>query len=494
MPNFNETISNVKGKWKETMIRFTENKKTKYNNKKNKAIIIGAMAGVLITGLSSLYYYEANAVTLYHVYVDGKEIGIVDNTKIVDDWKNEQLTKAQSEYGLDKLDINNQITFTEEKKFKGKFNNEQAISSLQDVFNIKATGVALVVNGKEVGFVKDQATADSILKKIKEAYAPNQGKAGVMASSTEQKPTNTGTKLETVNIKEEVSFKNVDINPSNIISEADMLNLLKKGSLEEKVYTVQEGDTISEIAYMHNLSTDQLYQLNPELKGEYINIGDELNVTTLTPLVTVETIETVIDTETIDYQIEKQKDSSMFVNESKVIQEGKEGEKEVTYKVKKENGIVVSKEILTEKVTKEPVTKIVKRGTKVAPSRGTGSYLWPTVGGIITSNYGARWGTTHQGIDISGVSDRTIKAADSGTVIQAGWNGGYGKSVIISHGNGVQTLYGHLSTISVSVGDKVGKGQKIGVMGSTGNSTGVHLHFEVLVNGSSRNPLNYVGR
>jgi murein DD-endopeptidase MepM/ murein hydrolase activator NlpD len=98
----------------------------------------------------------------------------------------------------------------------------------------------------------------------------------------------------------------------------------------------------------------------------------------------------------------------------------------------------------------------------------------------------------HRGVDFSAPYGVAIYAANAGTVVYSGWEQGYGKLVIIDHGNGVRTKYAHCSKLNVSVGDWIEKGERIARVGSTGHSTGPHLHFEVVVNGQTRNPLNYL--
>jgi murein DD-endopeptidase MepM/ murein hydrolase activator NlpD len=116
--------------------------------------------------------------------------------------------------------------------------------------------------------------------------------------------------------------------------------------------------------------------------------------------------------------------------------------------------------------------------------------IWP-VNGPITSGFGWRWGRMHEGIDIGAPCGTPIHAAASGTVIYSGWMDGYGNFVVIDHGNGLATAYGHQTTIYVS-GGSVSQGETIGTVGSTGHSTGCHLHFEVRVNGNPVDPLGYL--
>jgi len=126
------------------------------------------------------------------------------------------------------------------------------------------------------------------------------------------------------------------------------------------------------------------------------------------------------------------------------------------------------------------------------PASGSGGWVWPAAGPV-TSNFGQRWGRAHEGIDIGAPTGAAIVAARSGTVAFAGAQGGYGNLVLIDHGDGIVTAYAHQSRILVSAGQSVGAGGQIGAVGSTGNSTGPHLHFEVRVGGAARDPMGYLG-
>jgi murein DD-endopeptidase MepM/ murein hydrolase activator NlpD len=136
------------------------------------------------------------------------------------------------------------------------------------------------------------------------------------------------------------------------------------------------------------------------------------------------------------------------------------------------------------------------RDAQAGGSTGSGApsaagFIWP-VNGPVVSGFGMRWGRMHEGIDIAAGIGTPIWAAAAGTVIHAGWLGGYGNLVVLDHGNGLATAYAHASTILVAVGQQVSQGETISLVGSTGNSSGPHLHFEVRVNGSAVDPLLYL--
>ena len=130
-------------------------------------------------------------------------------------------------------------------------------------------------------------------------------------------------------------------------------------------------------------------------------------------------------------------------------------------------------------------------GSHSSSTPSAAGLIWP-VQGVLTSPYGMRWGRMHEGIDIGAAQGTPIYAAAGGTVNYAGWEGGYGNLTLIDHGNGLATAYGHQSQLAVSSGQTVSRGQLIGYVGSTGHSTGPHVHFEVRVNGVPNDPLSYL--
>ena len=185
----------------------------------------------------------------------------------------------------------------------------------------------------------------------------------------------------------------------------------------------------------------------------------------------------------------------MYEGDIEVSRKGKKGSSFIVEKTVSINGEVVETENLKKDVEKEPVDKIVLVGVKERPpTTGTGTFIWPAYDGTytVTSEFKWRWGRQHEGIDMGCRTGNDVLASDGGTVVHAGPMGGYGNLVIIDHENGIQTYYGHNSSILVSRGDKVFQGQHIAEAGNTGNSFGSHIHFGVKDNGSFKNPRNYL--
>lgn len=163
--------------------------------------------------------------------------------------------------------------------------------------------------------------------------------------------------------------------------------------------------------------------------------------------------------------------------------------------------IVSKEEVISKLYEKVETKKTTSSSVKYASSVNNSSRkialainLIKPVSGTVTSRFGSRWGSTHKGVDIGAPKGTGIKASASGTVVSAstGYNGGYGNCVVISHGNGIETAYGHCSALYVKVGQKISQGQVIAAVGNTGRSYGNHLHFEIRVNGVAQNPQNYL--
>jgi murein DD-endopeptidase MepM/ murein hydrolase activator NlpD len=143
---------------------------------------------------------------------------------------------------------------------------------------------------------------------------------------------------------------------------------------------------------------------------------------------------------------------------------------------------------LAAKIRSAQSSSIVPAPTGAASAAG---FVWP-VHGVITSGFGWRWGRMHEGVDLAVSNGTPVVAAKSGVVIVAGWMGGYGNLVVVDHGGGISTAYGHNTSVTVGVGQQVAQGQLIAYSGSTGHSTGPHVHFEVRINGGAVDPMGYL--
>lgn len=470
----------------------------------HKKQVISIAAGLLFTvaaGASAQYYYTSNINSVYHVIVNGQEIGVVDNPAVIHNWTKAKLKEEKEKNGLN-FTLSDKISFREERLFKGEFDNEAAVAALEQIADIKVDAVKLVVDGNVIGYAADKATAERVLIEVKERYSgvpaeqlaatePTVKQATAKKDAVEAASLSAAASpVKEVSFKEKVEVQKATVTAAEVLSEDELENLIIKGTNKEIIHTVVEGDCIGCIAAQYNITSKDIYANNPGITEDTVlQLGQQINVTAVRPLVTVQVKENVTQQESIPFNTQINNNEKLPKGETKVVQQGKNGSKLVEYEIIKENGQIVERKVLKQEVIEEPVLHIVERGTKVIPSRGTGRLAWPARG-YISSGFGMRWGKMHKGIDIAGSGN--VMAADNGRVTFVGWDGGYGKAIIIDHGNGMKTLYGHLSSFSVKVGDVVQKGQKIGVKGSTGNSTGVHLHFEVHQNGKAQNPMRYL--
>lgn len=454
----------------------------------------------------------------YHVYFENEYIGKVNDENIVQQIIINKIASKQKEYKDLKLAIGESIHIIPEKVFNPTYDNKKIAQYLNDNITIQAKAIQVRIKDKVLGYFSSEDIANRLLEtyqlmslnKEERKYIEQINKGDdrshldLRYNETSSKrlsfaDKDTGIELSVgdemikeIFFSEEITISEQKVAPDVVLNEDEGLKLLSKGTLEEKKHTVAPGEVLGQIAKENDLSMKKLLELNPELKEDSIlQIDQKINVTEYKPFVDVITIKEKLVEEEIDYETEVIESDEMYKGEEKVKQKGKNGTKKVLYELEDVNGKITNENILEEEIVAKPVNKVVIKGTKVIPHQGSGELVWPTNGGYVSSYMGARWGRMHKGIDIARPTSRVIKAADHGVVLSAGRDGSYGNKIVIDHNNGMKTVYAHLASIDVKVGQAIEKGSKIGVMGSTGNSTGIHLHFEVYQNGKLKNPMKW---
>lgn len=347
----------------------------------------------------------------------------------------------------------------------------------------KETAYQLMVNDEKWVIVSKRESLEELLDEYQQQFLFNVDKEA---------------EIKKISFLQKVEIVEVAVMPDEISTLAEAKE--KIFAVEEPMVQIeiQKGDNFWNISKANSISVNQIEILNPDLDPDKIFPGDKLVLKPMDPVldVIIELENTIV--ESIPFNNVYRKDSNLYKNQRRTIKRGVEGKKEVSYNINLLNGYQSFLEVESEKVLKEPVNAIVRIGTKTSVSRGGRINYGVVSGKRISSLYGYRIHPItgrkryHDGLDIAATHGNAVYAYSSGKVVQAGWNGGYGYQVLIDHGNGLKTRYAHLSKIYVRIGQKVGTGERIGAVGSTGNSTGPHLHFEVIKNGRTQNPLNYI--
>lgn len=445
------------------------------NESRNLAAVpflaVAAVLGVTIT-LGTLYS------TSYAVTVDGEKVGVVPDQSMVDEAIETVEKQGRELLGYD-YQVDGEVDYHFTLALKSDLADEKQIENffyeqLSEVSD-RLRKYQVSVNGRAIGVVDDQKALEAMLVDFKNQFV-----------------TENTVKAEFVD-EPKVDYV---YNAQKVLTIDEMHEALRANSTGETTYVVNKGDTFNGIAYANDMSVSDLQALNPGVNINRLMIGDVLNVKEVVPSLSVRTLDHEVYSQPIACPVETRENSSMYKGETKIVSEGVEGEARVTADVTYVNGIEKERNIVSSETVREPTPTIKAVGTKERPkTASTGQFSWP-VRGRITSYFGNRhiFGTNrfHSGLDIAAPTGTPIKAADGGKVTFAGNKSTYGKLVIITHDNGVQTYYAHNSSLVVSAGQRVYKGQTIAKCGSTGRSTGSHCHFEVRINGTAVNPLSYL--
>lgn len=302
--------------------------------------------------------------------------------------------------------------------------------------------------------------------------------------------------IKNMDFSEKVEIVETYLPSYRLTSLEDAINDVTKEQETAGEYEVVSGDTLSEISIKVNIPMDKIVEMNSDVledENSTIRVGQKLIITVPEPELSVERMEENYYEEIYDADIVYIDRDDWYTYQTNVIQQPSAGFRKIVADVHYVNEKEVSREILKEEVIMEAIPKIVERGTKIPPT-----YIKPISGGRQTSGFGRRKAPTkgastyHKGVDWAVPTGTAVYASCGGTVAKAGWGSGYGYVVYINHEDGRQTRYGHLSKVLVKAGQSVKQGERIALSGNTGVSTGPHLHFEILINGSQVNPLSYL--
>lgn len=438
------------------------------------AFLCGALAVVGVCAVLSFYTVGTSAT------YDGSELGTVSGFKTVSaavaDLENlTRETLGDSSYALDEDKIDTVIGVVPRNEV---ISGEDFTQNLSDELGLVEYGYTLVIDGEPIAATTYAGALEELLDQLTRSY--------VTADTVECYF------AENVEIRE--GYVDVEM-VKNLGYIAEILNETKAG---EVTYTVESGDSYYYIADLYDMTLDELMDMNPGYDVDLLRVGDVLTISNAVPYLTVVNVERQRYVTDVPFEVEYEDDDTMYQGDYKVLSPGQYGKADVTANVTYVNGDLTSRETVASVTITEPVTELQARGTIPRPSWfPTGSFRWPC-SGTITSYFGYRKAPTkgastyHEAIDIANSYGTPIYASDGGTVTYSGWYGGMGYTVIIDHGNGFQTYYGHNSSLQVSVGEHVYKGQQIARMGSTGTSTGNHCDFRIKYYGTFVDPLNYL--
>lgn len=424
-------------------------------------------------------------IEAYRVIVANKEIGIVTHPKLVEEIFNDIHSIFKREYGMP-VNINIKPIYQKAVVSKGDITGLEPVREYiakNTVIDVDA--VEIRIDGFSFGYMKDAAQANIFIEELKLRHG------GIDA-------------IESKTI-EDIIILPVKIEYKKIMPINDAITKAFTSVIDIKTHVAIEGDSIETIADEYGVSIDDIINSNPRFEAiSDIKPGMELMVEKMILPINVISVYLSEYEKTTDYKTKKTNDKNMYKGQTKVTTKGVNGSEMLTDRIVSINGAEDSRETIKTETVIQTVNKVVAVGTKSKPVKtktaavstatakvSSSGFIRPT-SGKLTSPYGYRRGRLHKGIDIANKKGTPIKAAKAGRVIRASYYSGYGNSIDIDHGGGVVTRYAHLSKYSVKKGQQVSQGQLIGKMGSTGNSTGSHLHFEVIIKGVNKNPSKYL--
>lgn len=456
------------------------------------------------------YVESVDPKEVYKVYLKGEEIGLIYSKDELYDYIDKEQRLIKDKYNVDKVYAPNNLDIVKVITYNENISSVPSVyNKIKDIEPFTVKGYIVTIKGVEEQteddektvktedkriYVLDKEIFDSSVRSTATAFVGEE-RYNNFEKGTQKEIENTGIYTENIYIKNEITIKqgNISVEEQIFLDSETLSKYLLFGTLDEqKKYSVKEGETIEDISFNNKLSVEEFLIANPQFTSadNLISKGQTVVLGVIQPAFKLIEEQHVVEVQDKKYSTKIEYDKNMYVGKEKVKQKGKNGKIKVTKKLQLENGAIVSAVITNSDVLEASVDKIIVKGKKKQavsePITGsapapTGTWYWPTnVPYIISSSYGYRWGKLHEAVDISGTGyGSPIYAANDGTVVEAGYRYPNGNYVLINHNNGYYTIYAHMSHLSVSSGQSVKIGQKLGGMGRSGLATGTHLHFGV---------------
>ena len=474
-------------------------------------ILFGFVACALVIYLSLIFKPKEKTIhNYYQVYLGGEKIGLIKSENALYELIDQEQQEIKEKYNVDKVYSPQGLEVHAVSTYKDNVTDVKDIyEEIKDLDPFTIEGYEVTIKyadgTKRKIYLLNKEDLDVAVRNTVLAFVKEEDYEKYL-SGTQEKVVDEGVEISKIYFESEVTIKKTYISVEEDIftNSKDLSQFFLFGTRElNKTYTVKPVDTIESIAYANELGVSDFLIANPDLGGPnaLLAAGQKVNVSSVDPLsnIVVESFQTEYQDIAFDTKIEF--DTNIGSEEMYIKSEGSNGRSQVTFATKEMNGVIMDTAQVSSTVIVEPVDRVVVYGSKGVTYYGNTTYwAWPTVKPFkISSRYGYRVhpirGTAHfhSGVDISGTSSRSIFAIQGGVVtaaVNSGYNGGSGKYVKINHENGYVSTYMHLATVGVEKGDRVEKGQIIGIMGRTGSATGIHLHLEIHHNGERMNPLS----
>jgi murein DD-endopeptidase MepM/ murein hydrolase activator NlpD len=384
---------------------------------------------ILLVVPAAIYINVLNKTDYYCFYENGLYIACINDKEEAKEAFNQVKGDVNKRFGAT-IDKYSNISF---KKSSGNVVTEYTFNELKENIvknlNLNITAFRFVLGKNNIGYIANKEEGKQILEKVADRYIDI-------------------SKID----KSDIVSISIDTNSEYIEEKTSVSNVLPTNEMVNKII---ETDKDSE---------DPLVKVEVKTKDK--------NIIEVEPATIINSSE------------------NLFIGESKV-DKGTSGENEVEQESTYINGKKINTEKISEKVVVKPIDTIIHTGIKNPIPSGV-AFLSKPSRGSISSNFGARWGEVHHGIDIASNVGDPIDSALDGTVKETSYNSVYGNMIVVDHGAGIETIYGHCSKVLVKPGQRIKRGDMIGKVGTTGRSTGPHLHFELRVNGTAINPNKYI--